>query len=116
MALFFSTHLNHKNDLVSLANKLEENNFSTWQKSVLLTLRTLKLQDHFSSDKIPSQFEEVPSSKAKSESSLKKGEAEFDASFITKKTPSSTTKTLLHCSSVPTAITDGQGARSVPTA
>ncbi|MED6139582.1 hypothetical protein PIB30_085235 [Stylosanthes scabra] len=94
MALLFLSHLNNKNGLVPLANKLEENNFSTWRKSVILTLRMLKHQDHFSSDKIPPQFEEVPSPEAEFESSAKKGEAESDASVITKKTSSSTTKIL----------------------
>ncbi|MED6115144.1 hypothetical protein PIB30_087401 [Stylosanthes scabra] len=65
MALLFSSHLNHKNNLVPLANKLEENNFSTC---------------------LPSETD--------FKSSVKKGEAEADASVITKKTPSSTPKTL----------------------
>ncbi|MED6158582.1 hypothetical protein PIB30_034005 [Stylosanthes scabra] len=94
MALLFSTQLNNKNGLVSLANKLEESNFSTWQKSVLLTLRTLRLQDHFSPDKAPPQFEEVSSADDVSAISEKKGDAAQDASFSLKKTSSSTPKVL----------------------
>ncbi|MED6173988.1 hypothetical protein PIB30_064759, partial [Stylosanthes scabra] len=65
MALLFSTHLNNKNSL-----------------------------DHFSLDKIPPQFEEVPSTDDDSASSVKKGDAEPDASVITKNTPFSTPKVL----------------------
>ncbi|MED6194035.1 hypothetical protein PIB30_024646 [Stylosanthes scabra] len=94
MALIFSSQINHKNGLVPLTNKLEESNFSTWQKSVILTLRTLKLQDHFSAEKIPPQFEEVPSTEDESDASSKKGEAASDKSDVTKKTPVSTPKIL----------------------
>ncbi|MED6152483.1 hypothetical protein PIB30_092552, partial [Stylosanthes scabra] len=57
MALLVSTQSSLKNGLVPLTDKLDENNFWSWKKSVLLTLRTLKLQDHLSFDMIPAQFE-----------------------------------------------------------
>ncbi|MED6173203.1 hypothetical protein PIB30_057043 [Stylosanthes scabra] len=66
MALLASTLFNTKNGHVPLTNKLNDDNFHTWKKSVILTLRTLKLQDHFSSDKIPPPFEAVPTPEADS--------------------------------------------------
>ncbi|MED6187245.1 hypothetical protein PIB30_074639 [Stylosanthes scabra] len=71
MALIVSLQLNLKNALVPLSDKLDENNFSTWQKSVLLTLRTLKLIDHLSYDKIPPQYESVPAIDDESDSASK---------------------------------------------
>ncbi|MED6203957.1 hypothetical protein PIB30_004543 [Stylosanthes scabra] len=71
MALLVSAQSSLKNGLISLADKLNENNFSTWQKSVLLTIRTLKLQDHLSYDKAPPQFEEILEAKAESDTASK---------------------------------------------
>ncbi|MED6214067.1 hypothetical protein PIB30_099390, partial [Stylosanthes scabra] len=65
MVLFQPSQLKLKNGLIPLATKLDEHNFSTWQKSVLLTVRTLKLESHFDSSRTPPQFEEIISSKEK---------------------------------------------------
>ncbi|MED6173202.1 hypothetical protein PIB30_057042 [Stylosanthes scabra] len=46
--------------------QLEEKNYSTWQRSVLLTLKTLKLLDHLQFDKAPPQYEEISESEAES--------------------------------------------------
>ncbi|MED6191853.1 hypothetical protein PIB30_004513 [Stylosanthes scabra] len=71
MVLVISSQLNLKNNLVHLSDKLDENNFSTWQKSVMLTLRTLKLIDHLSYDKVSPQYEFVPVTEDDSDSASK---------------------------------------------
>ncbi|MED6207790.1 hypothetical protein PIB30_038889 [Stylosanthes scabra] len=77
MALLGSSHLNNKNGLISLSNKLDENNYSIWKKSMLLTIRTLKLQDHLLHDKILPQFEPIPTKEAEADpSATKKNVAE----------------------------------------
>ncbi|MED6108279.1 hypothetical protein PIB30_022236 [Stylosanthes scabra] len=94
MALLGSSHLNNKNCLIPLADKLDENNHSTWTKSVLLTIRTLKLQDHLFHDKTPPQFEDISSSKVDAESTAKKSDGGAESSVINKKDPSFTPKNL----------------------
>ncbi|MED6194848.1 hypothetical protein PIB30_032398, partial [Stylosanthes scabra] len=47
------------NGLVPLSDKLDENNLWTRKKFVLLTIGTLKLEDHLNLSKTPSQFEEI---------------------------------------------------------
>ncbi|MED6146761.1 hypothetical protein PIB30_037745, partial [Stylosanthes scabra] len=94
MALIASTLLNTKNGLVPLTKRLDDGNFYTWKKSVILTLRTLKLQDHFSSDKIPPQFEAVPSPEAESGSVNKSNGVEGEAAATPKKTLTSTPQIL----------------------
>ncbi|MED6209708.1 Homeobox protein HD-1, variant 2 [Stylosanthes scabra] len=94
MALLVSTLLNTKNGFVPLPNKLDDGNYYTWKKSVILTLRTLKLQDHFSSDKIPPQFETVPSPQADSGSVNKASGVESDPNAVAKKTHTSTSQIL----------------------
>ncbi|MED6108802.1 hypothetical protein PIB30_027626 [Stylosanthes scabra] len=79
MALLVSAQNNFKNGLVPLADKLDENNFWSWKKSVLLTVRTLKLQDHLSFDKIPPQYEEILEAEADSDSASKSGVAAPDS-------------------------------------
>ncbi|MED6159247.1 hypothetical protein PIB30_040547 [Stylosanthes scabra] len=88
MALLSSSHLSNKNGLVPLADKLDENNHSTWKKSILLTVRTVKMQDHFSHDEAPPQFEAIPSSEADAESTTKKNVDGIE-SVVNKKDPSS---------------------------
>ncbi|MED6150388.1 hypothetical protein PIB30_071787 [Stylosanthes scabra] len=90
MALLTSLHLSLKNGLVPLSDKLNEDNFSTWKKSVLLTVRTLKLQDHFCADKIHPQFEAIANLEAESEIVNKNGDPESESIVKTKKNPSST--------------------------
>ncbi|MED6175489.1 hypothetical protein PIB30_078830 [Stylosanthes scabra] len=94
MELVASSLLNTKNSLVPLTNKLDDNNFYTWKKSVILTLRTLKLQDHFSSDKIPPQFKATTSQEAESESADKNNSVENPPTSAPKKTHSSTSVVL----------------------
>ncbi|MED6192897.1 hypothetical protein PIB30_014232 [Stylosanthes scabra] len=53
-----------ENGLVPLTDKLDENNFVTRRKSILLTLRTQKLEDNLSATNIPPQIETIPNSKA----------------------------------------------------
>ncbi|MED6225243.1 hypothetical protein PIB30_091765 [Stylosanthes scabra] len=89
-----SAHFILKNNPIPLAEKLDEKNFSMWKKSVLLTLRTLKLQDHLYSDKIPPQFKEISTLEAESESTNKNGDAEGESIITTKKTTSSAPKIL----------------------
>ncbi|MED6139990.1 hypothetical protein PIB30_088931, partial [Stylosanthes scabra] len=55
--------------------------------SVLLTLRTLKLLDHLSHDKVPPQFEAISSPEADSESTAKKSSTEAESTVINKKEP-----------------------------
>ncbi|MED6123148.1 hypothetical protein PIB30_046529 [Stylosanthes scabra] len=69
-----------------LSHKLDEDNYSTWKKSVLLTIRTLKLQDHLLLDKAPPQFVAVSSSDA---DSAKKGAEEAPSGGVNKKYSSS---------------------------
>ncbi|MED6146425.1 hypothetical protein PIB30_034446 [Stylosanthes scabra] len=61
MALIPSSQLKIKNGLVLLTDKLDDDNFWTWKKSVLLTIRTLKLVDHLDPAKAPIQFEKISS-------------------------------------------------------
>ncbi|MED6186872.1 hypothetical protein PIB30_070826 [Stylosanthes scabra] len=89
MALLSSSHLSNKKSLVPLADKLDENNHSTWKKSVLLTVQTVKMQDHFLHDKAPPQFEAIPSSEADAESTTKKNTDGTESVVINKKDPSS---------------------------
>ncbi|MED6145877.1 hypothetical protein PIB30_029256 [Stylosanthes scabra] len=65
MVLFQPSQLKLKSGLIPFATKLNEENFSTWQKSVLLTVRTLKLESHYDSALTPPQFEEIVSSEEK---------------------------------------------------
>ncbi|MED6108240.1 hypothetical protein PIB30_021858 [Stylosanthes scabra] len=90
MALIAFTLLNTKNGLVPLTNKLDDDNFYTWKKSVILTLKTLKFQDHFSADKIPPQFEATPSSESDSGSVTKNSASDGDPAATPKKTTTST--------------------------
>ncbi|MED6205531.1 hypothetical protein PIB30_018519 [Stylosanthes scabra] len=82
MALLVSTYSNFKNGLIPLANKLDDKNFSTWKKNILLTLRTLKLPNRLNSDETLPQFEETLIYEAASESINKEGDAK---SVITNK-------------------------------
>ncbi|MED6219308.1 hypothetical protein PIB30_034651 [Stylosanthes scabra] len=65
MVFIPSSQLKLKNGLIPLATKLEEDNFSTWKKLVLLTIRTLKLDVHLDPAKTPPQFEEIVSLEVK---------------------------------------------------
>ncbi|MED6145443.1 hypothetical protein PIB30_025269 [Stylosanthes scabra] len=56
--LLSSAASNLNNALIPLSDKLDQDNFSTWRKIVLLAVRTLNLEDHLSSNNIPPQFEE----------------------------------------------------------
>ncbi|MED6155506.1 hypothetical protein PIB30_006014 [Stylosanthes scabra] len=89
MALIGSSHLNNKNGLIPLAGKLDEDNYSTWKKSVLLVLRTLKLEHHLSHDKIPPQFEVVSVKDAASDPNGKKSSDEAAAKGAEKQDRSS---------------------------
>ncbi|MED6194828.1 hypothetical protein PIB30_032142 [Stylosanthes scabra] len=71
--------------LISLAHKLDQNNFWSWKKSVLLTIRTLKLQDHLTFDKIPPQFEEIVDAEAESDSTSKTDGSAAESIITTKK-------------------------------
>ncbi|MED6133956.1 hypothetical protein PIB30_032980 [Stylosanthes scabra] len=91
MALITSSQLKIKNGLIPLSDKLDEDNFSTWRKSVLLTIKTLELQDHLDLTKAPEQFEELPSSNEKdTDSTSKSSTTEGDSTKTVKKTASST--------------------------
>ncbi|MED6115492.1 hypothetical protein PIB30_091108, partial [Stylosanthes scabra] len=81
-----------KNGLIPLSNKLDENNFFTWRKSVLPTIRTLKLQGHLDPSQTPPQFEEIESSDEKdADSSTKKPkDVETESGSTLKKTKSPT--------------------------
>ncbi|MED6164112.1 hypothetical protein PIB30_086599 [Stylosanthes scabra] len=46
-----------KNSLIPIVDKLDESNFSTWSQSVLLNLRTVEMEDHLNSSKIPQRFD-----------------------------------------------------------
>ncbi|MED6212419.1 hypothetical protein PIB30_083091 [Stylosanthes scabra] len=85
MALFVSAQSNFKNGLIPLADKLDENNFWSWKKSVLLTIRTLKLQDHLSFNKIPNQYEEIVEAEAESDSTSKTDAAAAESMMKVKK-------------------------------
>ncbi|MED6140601.1 hypothetical protein PIB30_094797 [Stylosanthes scabra] len=90
MTILASSHLNLKDGLIPLADKLDEKNFSTWKKSVLLTLHTLKFQDHLStSDKVPPQFEAIVIVEVESKSTAKIGGAEGEFIITTMKAPTS---------------------------
>ncbi|MED6114135.1 hypothetical protein PIB30_077397, partial [Stylosanthes scabra] len=92
MALVVSSQSNFKNELVLITDKLDENNYCfTWQKSVLLTIRTLNLQDYLSFDKAPPQFEEILETETESKAVTNSDAVEAE---ITKKTPSKGTKVL----------------------
>ncbi|MED6173608.1 hypothetical protein PIB30_061240 [Stylosanthes scabra] len=65
-----------KKELVPLSEKLDEDNFWTWQKSILLTIRTLKLESHLDPAKTPIQFEEIKSPEDKDSKSISKGSAD----------------------------------------
>ncbi|MED6123706.1 hypothetical protein PIB30_051786 [Stylosanthes scabra] len=72
MALIGSSHLNNKNGLIPLSDKLDEDNYSTWKKSILLTIRTLKLEHHLSHDKISPQYEPISAKEPESDPNSKK--------------------------------------------
>ncbi|MED6206389.1 hypothetical protein PIB30_026334 [Stylosanthes scabra] len=93
VALLVFTRSSLKNGLVPLADKLDDNNFSTWQKSVLLTLRTLKLIDHLSHDKVPPQYEETNESEVESGSVNNSNDKDAaEATPGNKKTPTAAKK------------------------
>ncbi|MED6222976.1 hypothetical protein PIB30_069601, partial [Stylosanthes scabra] len=95
MALLGSSHLNNKNELIPLSDKLDDNNYPTWKKSVLLILRTLKLQNHLSHDKIPPQFDPISTKEAEPDpNTAKKNVTEGESKVAEKKDPSSDTTTL----------------------
>ncbi|MED6122689.1 hypothetical protein PIB30_042169 [Stylosanthes scabra] len=76
------------------ANKLDEDNFSTWHKSVFLTVRTLELESHFDSTKMPPQFEEIASSDEKDSKSASSGSTNTEGEPVptTKKAASDSIK------------------------
>ncbi|MED6115422.1 hypothetical protein PIB30_090376, partial [Stylosanthes scabra] len=69
MALIPSSQLKLKHGLIPLLDKLDEDNFSTWRKLVLLTIQTLKLENHLDPLKTPAQFEEITTTEEKDSSS-----------------------------------------------
>ncbi|MED6169391.1 hypothetical protein PIB30_021029 [Stylosanthes scabra] len=95
MALI-TTQSRLKNALVPLTDKFEEDNFSSWQKLILLTIRTLKLESHLDPAKTPIQFEEIQSPEVQDAQSASKSsvEGEADKTAQPKKISSSSPKIL----------------------
>ncbi|MED6123649.1 hypothetical protein PIB30_051155 [Stylosanthes scabra] len=80
------------NALVPLTDKLDENNFSSWRKSILLMIRTLKIDSHLDPSKTPARFEEISTTEDKDSGSLTKipNDSEAESIVTVKKTKSPT--------------------------